>query len=56
MNNYIIYPHYDWWRDRNIIPGGMKVEEGFEYSSGTNKVFMSVEEIRKKLKTDLDKH
>ena len=54
--NYIIYPHYDWWRDRNILAGGKKVEEGFEYSSGTNKVFMTVEEIREKLKTDLDKH
>ncbi len=54
--NYIIYPHYNWWSERDIIPGGKQVEFGFEYSSGTNEVFLSVDEIREKLKTDLDKH
>ena len=54
--NYIIYPHYNWWSERDILPGGKRVELGFEYSSGTNEVFLSVEEIREKLKTDLDKH
>jgi len=54
--NYIIYPHYDWWADRNVVEGGKLVEPGFEYSSGTNKHFLTVEELREKLKTDLDKH
>lgn len=54
--NYIIYPDYDWWHDENIIPGGKPVEPGFIYSSGTNKEWMSVEDIRKKLITDLDHH
>ncbi|WP_026504981.1 UDP-N-acetylglucosamine 4,6-dehydratase (inverting) [Butyrivibrio sp. NC3005] len=54
--NYIIYPYYNWWSDSMVVPGGKKVEEGFEYSSGNNKEFLSVEELAKKLKTDLDKH
>jgi FlaA1/EpsC-like NDP-sugar epimerase len=54
--NYIIYPHYDWWTDRMVVPGGTLVEPGFEYSSGNNKVFLTVEELRARLKTDLDMH
>ena len=47
--HYIIYPHYHWWNNGKVIPGGKKVEEGFEYSSGDNKEFLSVEELRKML-------
>ena len=54
--NYIIYPNYDWWHDENIIPGGKLVDSGFIYSSGTNKEWMSIEDIKSKLLTDLDHH
>ena len=54
--HFIIYPHYDWWRDRDLIPGGKLVAPEFEYSSGTNTEWLSVEDLREKLKTDLDKH
>ncbi|MCR4782048.1 MAG: UDP-N-acetylglucosamine 4,6-dehydratase (inverting) [Lachnospiraceae bacterium] len=54
--HYIIYPHYDWWDSEDIIPGGKPVERGFYYSSGSNKRFLSVEELREKLKTDLDRY
>ena len=54
--HFIIYPHYDWWRERDLIPGGKPVAPEFEYSSGTNTEWLSVEELREKLKTDLDKH
>ena len=54
--HFIVYPHYDWWGKSNVIPGGKLVEQGFEYSSGTNNVWLSVEDLREKLKTDLDKH
>lgn len=54
--HYIIYPHYNWWSDSMIVPGGKLVKPGFEYSSGNNEVFMTVEELQAKLKTDLDKH
>ena len=54
--NYIIYPHFNWWSRNDVIPGGKLVEPGFEYSSGTNKEWLSIEQLREKLKTDLDKH
>lgn len=55
-HNYIIYPNYDWWHDENIIPGGTSVEPGFVYSSGTNKEWLSIEDIKAKLLTDLEHH
>ena len=48
--HYIIYPHFDWWNSGdNSKFGGKKVEFGFEYNSGTNKDFLSVEELKKLL-------
>lgn len=44
--HYIIYPHFTWWRQESIIPGGQKVEEGFEYSSGKNKEWLNVEDLQ----------
>ena len=54
--HFIIYPHYDWWRDRDLIPGGKLVAPEFEYSSGTNTEWLSVEQLREHMKTDLDEH
>lgn len=54
--HYIVYPHYNWWGAKDVIPGGKLVAPEFEYSSGTNTVWLSIEEIQKLLKTDLDKH
>lgn len=48
--HFIIYPHYDWANDKNVLPGGTKVTDGFEYNSGTNEQWLSVEELRKALK------
>jgi UDP-N-acetylglucosamine 4,6-dehydratase (inverting) len=53
--HYIIYPHLNWWEDDRTIPGGKKVEEGFEYSSGSNKEWLSVEDLRLLLKRLEDK-
>lgn len=45
--HYIIYPHYDWANlEKDILPGGVKVEEGFEYSSGNNKEWLNVEDLK----------
>lgn len=55
-NHYIIFPHYNWWRKESIIPGGKLVKPEFEYSSGTNAQWLSIEQIRELLKTDLDEH
>lgn len=48
--HFIIYPHYNWWNKENILPGGSKVEEGFEYSSGKNTEWLNVEMLSEKLK------
>lgn len=54
--HYIVYPHYNWWGDKDIIPGGKLVDAEFEYSSGTNIEWLSIKALQEKLKTDLDKH
>ena len=54
--HYIIYPHYNWWSVSSVIPGGKLVDPEFEYSSGTNSYWLSVEDIRHLLTTDLDRH
>ena len=46
---FIIYPHYNWWNKDNILKDGKKVEEGFEYSSGKNTEWLSVEMLSKML-------
>lgn len=49
--HYIIYPHFEWADlDKNILPGGDKVKEGFEYSSETNKEWLTVEGLKAELK------
>ncbi len=54
--HFIVYPHYNWWGEKDIIPGGKRVTPGFEYSSGTNTEWLGVDDLKGKLKTDLDKH
>ena len=48
--NYIIYPHYYWWSDSMIIPGGKPVDPEFVYSSGTNTQWLSVDDLKGRLK------
>lgn len=44
---YVIYPELEWFRKYGqIIPGGTLVEPGFEYSSGVNKVWLSVKDLK----------
>lgn len=47
--HFIIYPHFDWWEEK-ILENGKKVKEGFEYSSGENSQWLSIEELRERLK------
>lgn len=44
--HYIIYPKFDWWNNEKIIYGGKKVADEFEYNSGTNPSYLSVDEIK----------
>ena len=53
--HYIIYPHFDWWKG-HIIEGGKHVEPGFEYSSGNNSQWLSVEQLAEMVKHTLATH
>lgn len=44
--HYIVYPHMSWWVEDKIISGGKKVAPRFEYSSGSNTQWLSVEELQ----------
>ena len=48
--HYIIYPHYNWWEEDRVLPGGTKVAAGFAYSSGTNTQWLDVRQLRERLK------
>lgn len=48
--HFIIYPHFDWWDEKRIQAGGKKVAQGFEYSSGTNKEWLTLEQIKEQLR------
>ena len=48
--HYIVYPHFDWWNTDKIQAGGKKVKQGFEYSSGNNSEWLSVEDLTERLK------
>ena len=49
--HFIVYPQMVFSDRMKATPTGKKVEEGFSYSSGNNTWWLSVEEIRERLKT-----
>jgi len=50
-NYFIIYPYFDWWnRDAHFTPGGNRVPEFFRYSSDENVEWLSVTDIRERLR------
>jgi UDP-N-acetylglucosamine 4,6-dehydratase/5-epimerase len=50
-DHYVIYPNLDWWENLNIKSKGKKVKDRFRYSSNQNSEWLSVEKLRKLLKT-----
>ncbi len=48
--HYIVYPQMVWNHKQQPDLSGKKVQEGFAYSSGTNTEWLSVEQIRERLK------
>ena len=48
--HFIIYPQMFWQESKRPNPSGKKVEDGFYYSSGNNTEWLSVEDIRTRLK------
>ncbi len=53
--HFIVYPHFDWWDSSKIQPGGKKVAPEFEYSSGENDGWVSVQQIAERLK-EVEEH
>jgi UDP-N-acetylglucosamine 4,6-dehydratase len=50
-DHYIVYPQYNWWNSEKYLKnGGTLVEDGFEYSSGTNKQWLTIEDLKERLK------
>ena len=48
---YIIYPNFEWFDfEKSFKPGGVSIEDGFEYHSGNNSEWLSVEDIRRLIK------
>lgn len=47
--HFIIYPHMSWWEETEVVPGGKLVSQGFEYSSGTNTQWLTVEDLQRRL-------
>ncbi|MDY0278182.1 MAG: UDP-N-acetylglucosamine 4,6-dehydratase (inverting) [Acholeplasma sp.] len=49
-NHYIIYPHFEWWKEsKHYTNGGKHIVEGFEYNSGTNDQWLDLQELKKRL-------
>jgi len=48
--HYIVYPQMVWSEEKMPVPTGKKVPEGFSYSSGNNTVWLTVDEIKERLK------
>lgn len=48
--HFVIYPSFEWWDfDKNFTAGGKLVEEGFEYNSGTNSEWLTVDKLRERI-------
>ena len=48
--HYIIYPHFDWWnKESYFTEGGKPIENGFEYNSGNNAEWLSIEDLRNEM-------
>jgi len=50
-DHYVIYPQYDWCDyEKDIIPGGKKVEDNWEYTSDNNSWWLTVDDLKSRLK------
>ncbi len=48
---YIVYPNFEWFSfEDHFHEGGKKIKSGFEYHSGENSDWLSVEDIRRLIK------
>jgi UDP-N-acetylglucosamine 4,6-dehydratase/5-epimerase len=50
-DHYIIYPNsLEWWSEQRLTPGGKKVKPYFRYASDENPEWLTVEDIRARLR------
>lgn len=48
---YVIYPNFEWFDfEKNYKEGGQKIADGFEYHSGENDDWLTVEDIQRLIK------
>lgn len=52
--HFVVYPEYSWHNEKDVLPGGKKVEDGFEYNSGTNTQWLDVAGLRQALERGVD--
>ncbi|WP_414733590.1 UDP-N-acetylglucosamine 4,6-dehydratase (inverting) [Acetobacterium carbinolicum] len=49
-SHYIIYPHFEWWKmEKHFTLGGILINEGFEYNSGTNNEWLETTDLKSEL-------
>lgn len=49
--HYIVYPDFDWWESKEYFTeGGIKVPEGFEYSSDKNEEWFDINALKNEFK------
>lgn len=49
--HYIIYPNFDWWNfNKHFTPGGKKVEKFFRYASDNNAEWLTVDDIKSRIR------
>lgn len=45
---YVIYPNFEWFNfDKSFKEGGKKIQDGFQYHSGENSQWLSVDDIKR---------
>lgn len=48
--HYIIYPHFEWWNFKtHFTKGGKVIQNGYEYNSGNNNEWLTVEDLRREM-------
>ena len=46
-DHYIVFPHFDWWNNiPDLMKNGIMVDDDFEYRSGTNEKWLSVDNLK----------
>ncbi|QGU95074.1 UDP-N-acetylglucosamine 4,6-dehydratase (inverting) [Clostridium bovifaecis] len=48
--HYIVYPNFEWWNfDKHFTAGGKLIKRGFEYNSGNNTEWLTIDDLRREM-------